>query len=268
MPFTGPNGQEFDDFEDCVETMEGEVDDPEAVCAKWERQSKEQNEEQLQQYSEGDFVEHQDHGPGVVAGVMDESFQWPDPSDENETIEVQHDGHVYIVALLSGGSVPAQASELESIEGLPGDGEEVDSAKKVQEEGTEAEMSAVYEHMDDPDSYAQLIEAKKKFIHERHAAELAAYLEGADDMTLYDMGNMSHDELLNVPTVDDPEVGFSSDPEGWTRKSYLEAWASLGGRWTTCHARMTREFGSRRAKRWCAALKDEVLGTERWRNRF
>jgi len=90
-----------------------------------------------------------------------------------------------------------------------------------------AELGSAYQHMDDPYSTA---------------------------------------ELLNIPGVDDPEVGFSELPEGWTRKSVLQAWASLGGSFTTCRADMAGEIRS--PTRWCAALKDEVLQTERWRNRF
>jgi PBSX family phage portal protein len=76
------------------------------------------------------------------------------------------------------------------------------------------------------------------------------------------------DELnkANIPGVDDPETGFSSLPEGWTRKSVLQAWASLGGTWTSCVADMGGEVSS--PKRWCSAMKDEVYGSERWRGRF
>lgn len=73
-------------------------------------------------------------------------------------------------------------------------------------------------------------------------------------------------ELLNIKGVDDPEVGFSTLPKGWTRKSVLQAWASLGGTFTSCRARMAGEVRS--PTRFCAALKDEVLQTEMWRNKF
>ena len=65
---------------------------------------------------------------------------------------------------------------------------------------------------------------------------------------------------------EDPEVGFRTLPDGWTRKSVLQAWASLGGTFRTCRADMAGEIAS--PARFCAALKDEVLGTERWRNKF
>jgi len=87
-------------------------------------------------------------------------------------------------------------------------------------------------------------------------------------VSAFELSEYSYEELLNIPGVDDPEVGFASDPRGWTRKSYLQAWATVGGTWRSCYARMLRHFGSRMAKRWCAALKDEVLGTEKWRSRF
>jgi hypothetical protein len=31
---------------------------------------------------------------------------------------------------------------------------------------------------------------------------------------------------------------------------------------------MIRHFGPNQAKRWCSALKDEILGTEEWRGDF
>lgn len=68
----------------------------------------------------------------------------------------------------------------------------------------------------------------------------------------------------NIPGVDDPEVGFGpGEPEGWTRLSYLSAYASVGGSFTTCVGEMSGDVRS--PKRWCAALKDEVYGTELWR---
>lgn len=73
-------------------------------------------------------------------------------------------------------------------------------------------------------------------------------------------------ELLNMPGVDDPEVGFSSLPKGWDRTSVLKAWAALGGSFTTCRTEMAGDIS--RPTNFCAALKDEVYMTERWRNRF
>lgn len=65
---------------------------------------------------------------------------------------------------------------------------------------------------------------------------------------------------------EDPEVGFRTLPDGWTRKSVLQAWASLGGTFRSCRADMAGEIAS--PTRFCAALKDEVLGTEEWRGKF
>jgi uncharacterized protein with gpF-like domain len=93
---------------------------------------------------------------------------------------------------------------------------------------------------------------------------------GSFDGDAPDLGELAGDEAAaskaNIPGVDDPEVGFSSLPDGWTRKSVLQAYASLGGSWTSCVADMQGEIRS--PKRFCSALKDEVFGTERWRGRF
>jgi len=74
--------------------------------------------------------------------------------------------------------------------------------------------------------------------------------------------------LVNIPGVDDPHVGFDELPPGWTRKSVLQAWASLGGTWRTAYARMIREMGPQMARRWVSALKDSTLRTEKWRKSF
>lgn len=57
-------------------------------------------------------------------------------------------------------------------------------------------------------------------------------------------------------------------PEGWDRRSVLKYWASIGGSWEECVDDMADEFEGERAKEHCSAMKDEVLQTRRWRNRF
>lgn len=218
-------------------------------------------------YEEGEIVEHEDEGMGVVTAVLTESTEWfPDPEDDSskQMIEASEENPAYVVGLLDGGSVPAEGSDLtDGPDELPGNGADPDLSAGA----SESELAAVYDKMDNVYDYAELQEAKKEVIHERYADELASYMEGAE-LSLYEMGDLSYEELLNIPGVDDPGVGFDSLPDGWTRKSVLDAWTTVGGTWRSCRARMLRHFGNYMAKRWCAALKDEVLGTERWRNRF
>lgn len=71
---------------------------------------------------------------------------------------------------------------------------------------------------------------------------------------------------LDVPGIDDPGVGFDRLPDGWDRGSVLDAWTSVGATFTSCRAEMAGEIRS--PTRFCAALKDEVLGTEEWRGDF
>jgi len=75
-------------------------------------------------------------------------------------------------------------------------------------------------------------------------------------------------ELVNIPGVDDPHIGFDSMPDGWTRKSVLQGWANLGGTWRSAYAKMLTAFGPRKAKRMASAWKDEALMTEEWRGKF
>lgn len=237
-------------------------------------------EAELQEYQLGDIVSTED-GDGVIAAFVEEPFEFPvgqsegqieeveDPDDdiEMEEIEASPEDPVYIVALQDGGSVAVGTDEIDSGGSLEGDGKDIESFEEVTEEGGEAETAPVYQYMDDPSNMAELQEAKKEMVMERQAATLADYVESGD-ASLSALENYSYEELVNIRGVDDPHVGFDELPPGWTRKSVLQAWASLGGMWRTCFARMVRTMGTNFAKRWCAALKDEVLRTEEWRGKF
>lgn len=237
--------------------------------------------EELQEYELGEIVEV-DGEPGVIAAFVEENFEFPvgqsegqveevdSPNEQPEMkeIEASPENPMYIVALQDGGSVAASADEISdgSLEG--DDGTEINSWDDEDiGEGTEAELAPVYQYTTDPSSAAELNEAKRRLIMEQQAAALADYIE-SNEMELSDLESMRYEELVNIRGVDDPHVGFDSLPDGWTRKSVLQAWASLGGMWRTCYPRMVRVRGPNFAKRWCSALKDEVLRTEEWRGKF
>lgn len=74
-------------------------------------------------------------------------------------------------------------------------------------------------------------------------------------------------ELLQEDENEDV-TGLDDLPEGWDRDSVLEYWSSIGGSWEECIEEMTNEFEEERAKEHCSAMKDEVLRTQRWQNRF
>lgn len=59
-------------------------------------------------------------------------------------------------------------------------------------------------------------------------------------------------------------------PEGWDRESVLKYWSSIGGSWGECVDDLEddEDFDRERAEEQCSAMKDEVLRTQRWRNRF
>lgn len=235
--------------------------------------------EELQQYELGQIVEVPE-GVGIIAAFVEEDFEYPVGSSERverieeededvktKEIEASAENPVYIVALQDGGSVAVTADEISTDASLKGDdGQEINSWNEVAKEAGEAELSPVYEYCDDTTSREQLERSKRRYIHENYASELGAYVD-EHQATLATLEEMPAEELVNIPGVDDPEVGFSSLPDGWTRKSVLQAWASLGGMWRTCHARMMRK-GPRFATLFCSALKDEVLRTEEWRGKF
>jgi hypothetical protein len=219
-------------------------------------------------YQIGEVVEHKERGAGIIAAVITEDTEWyPEPGDDESEVKIEasEEEPAYVVGLIEGGSVPAEESDLESGPSeLPGEGSDPDLDDADE---TEMRMSPVYEYTDNPDDYQEFQNAKRRYVEDRYSWELKQHRR-KHSVSSFELSEYSYDELLNIPGVDDPEVGFASDPRGWTRKSYLQAWATVGATWRSCYARMLRHFGPRMAKRWCAALKDEVLGTERWRNRF
>jgi len=201
------------------------------------------------EFKEGNRVETPE-GPGVITGKMTTDFEFPTGApegddDEPETVDVEasSDSPAYIVGLTGGGNGVFRASDLSEYDGESFADDDAD-AKDL---AGKAEMAEVYQYTDNPHDYAELQRAKERMLCDKH-----------------DVDNV--DELLNIRGVDDPEVGFSELPEGWDRASVLDAWASLGGTFTTCRAQMVGDIRS--PSRFCAALKDEVLGTELWRNRF
>jgi len=218
-------------------------------------------------------------GVGIIAAFAESNFEYPagsadrierieeeDEEVEMEEIEASEDNPVYIVALQSGGSVAVTADEISGDAALEDDdGADIEDFTEVTDEGGEANLSPVYDYCDDPNSRSELEDAKRKYIHENHASELGAYVD-ENHATLATLEEMPVEELVNIRGVDDPHVGFDELPPGWSRKSVLQAWASLGGMWRTCHARMIRTMGPNFSKRFCSALK--VLRTEEWRGKF
>jgi len=201
---------------------------------------------------------------------MDKIDEIEEEGEQPEMMEIEasEEEPAYVIALQSGGSMVTTAEHLDSgaLEG--DDGVEIESWEDLDETDVEsAELADVYSHCDNPDILSELHDAKKQLLLEQNAVALAEYVT-EHDFALRDLESMEYEELQNIRGVDDPHIGFNRMPNGWTRKSVLQAWATLGGMWRTCYPRMIRVFGPFGAKRWCAALKDEVLRTENWRGKF
>lgn len=142
-----------------------------------------------QTFREGDVVEIDDGGLGVVVEVRTEDFEAF--SEEGETIDASPESPVYVVALKAGGFRYMSAGQL---------------------------TPSSFDENGDPD------ELKESFI--------------------------KADSTFSLP-------------EGWTRATLLDAWASMGGSFTGCVAEMKDEGVDE--DDFCAAMKDRVLGTELWR---
>jgi len=239
------------------------------------------NEELQQEFDLGEIVEVPE-GVGIIAAFAEEDFSYPvgaadrverieeeDEEVEMETVEASEENPVYIVALQEGGSVAVTGDEIDTDAALEDDdGEDIEDFSEVGGAMGEAELARVYDYCEgDPHNRAVLEDAKRRYIHENYAAELGAYVDD-HQATLATLEEMPVEELVNIRGVDDPHVGLDELPPGWTRKSVLQAWASLGGTFRTARARLIRELGPDFATRLAAALKDEVLRTEEWRGKF
>lgn len=193
------------------------------------------NRQNAASFEEGDVVDYGNGKLGVITAKLTSDFTWPQGEDDTIDVEASTSEPAYVVARKAGGAKIFWGDELKS---GSFDGEEIDP--------TEIEDPEIRSNMV-PEWYPDLEE-----INDREAVQ-EAFRENA-----------------NIPGVDDPGVGFSSGdwPKNWDRTSLLKFWSTVGGSWTSCHARMTPHFGDRNAKKFCAVCKDELMGSERWRGRF
>ncbi|TYL40730.1 hypothetical protein CV102_03350 [Natronococcus pandeyae] len=113
---------------------------------------------------------------------------------------------------------------------------------------------------DDQPAYVVGLEAVGSAVYRAGALEASELEDG-------DATRQTDGEAL-TEVVDEDVNGLDGLPEGWDRDSVLEYWSSIGGSWAECADDMTDEFEEDRAKEHCSAMKDEVLRTQRWRNRF
>jgi len=93
----------------------------------------------------------------------------------------------------------------------------------------------------------------------------ASALEAAD-LETDDVPEVEGERLADI--VNEDVAGLDNLPEGWDRNSVLEYWEGIGGSWEECVDDLSDEFDEGRANQQCSAMKDEVLRTQRWRNRF
>jgi len=127
---------------------------------------------------------------------------------------------------------------------------------------TDASWYGWYDHVDDVEELAAVKSELEKRLRANNVATLSR-TRGTSEMT--------YDELIDVPGVDDPGVGWDEYPDSWeeseqpNRLILLKAWSSMGGTWRGCFREMTTNMTPRRARKLCSSMKDEVYGTEEWR---
>lgn len=128
---------------------------------------------------------------------------------------------------------------------------------------TEASYKSWYDSVDEPEN---LKEVKKELAGRTRIKNVAVLSRKRST------SSMSYDELIDVPAVDDPGVGWDEYPDSWqeseqpNRLILLKAWAAMGATWRGCFREMSSEMTPRGARRLCSSMKDEVYGTEKWRS--
>lgn len=128
------------------------------------------------------------------------------------------------------------------------------------QEGGEDEYEQVSATSDQP-AYVVGLESVGSAPYRASALETTSLEDDEEDVP-----DVEGERLAEI--VDEEVNGLDSLPEGWDRESVLEYWEGIGGAWEECVEDTSDEFGEERAKEHCSAMKDEVLRTERWRNRF
>lgn len=91
-----------------------------------------------------------------------------------------------------------------------------------------------------------------------------------DDEDVEDEPPETTDGDAITPMVGEVDVDEDSLPDGWDTQSLLDFWASIGGSVDEAVNALQDErgFDEDSATRMAARMKDMVVGTERWRNRF
>lgn len=215
----------------------------------------------MAEYNEGDVVEVDVDGSperGLVTGVFEQSVEWPTGDGEDETIEGTPENPVYIISLVSGGTRAFREDELVESE-FPG--EDMDD-EEVTQDLQDAEEASIYERMDDVEDLEDFRETRENIVRAENITELS---------TTPGTSKMGYDELIDIPGVDDPGVGWDSYPDSWRKSEQpnrlilLKAWAAMGATWRGCFREMSTNMTPRRARRLCSSMKDEVYGTEEWR---
>lgn len=183
-----------------------------------------------------DTVQYNDK-KGMVIEKYTENTEWtPDPENDDEyyEIEASEEDPVFLVALEDGNTKPLLESQVKSADWSDVSGEM--PLDEVNEEAPKAQLSDTYHKVDD-------------------AAELEQFMDARDELghisTEYKEASLAS-PAIDLPGANTAGIGFSEDPPGWDRSSYLKAWSTFKGKWRICYPRMIRHFGPRMAKRWCS----------------
>lgn len=197
-----------------------------------EQQAERASTEKGTQYSEGSVVEYDSDGHlGAVVAVMTDSFTVPVGDEDDEEVDASSDNPKYIVARETQGFGVFEGSDLKG-----------------------------GEFPDNPGTPSDLSDAEADESYRELAADIDSH------------SALAGEALRAVERETNVGIGWDSYPPTWRKSSIpnrvilLDVWTSMGATFTGCVRHMRDDMAT--PKDFCAATKDEVLGTTRWRNRF
>lgn len=128
-----------------------------------------------------------------------------------------------------------------------------------------------FPHPDGEDTYAEVSAREDRPAYVVGLESVGSTVYRASSLaasSFEDEGPGSTDGDRETEIIDEAVNGLDDLPEGWDHESVLQYWSSIGGSWEACVEDVSDEFEEDRAREHCSAMKDEVLQTTRWRNRF
>lgn len=205
---------------------------------------------------------------GFVMEIHEDDFRWYD-EEEDEAIDVEVDGPVYIVGMapLEAGAHPFEESVLTPVDadeimaGLDIDPDPDEAEEEMYNGDSEDEGEDADEEDTEENAYARIDDP---FDLEMACEELEFPEPGESTRAVEELTSAS-----NVPGITRNQMGLSPWPYSWrnsnkpARLIAMDAWLSMGRSFRGCRRSVVGNI--RNPNRFCAAFKDAIYGHTYWR---